>query len=80
MPILLGIDRPADLVTKQSTRTMIDVHLKFIGRRTESGRARAGLNIQGTANATADGTVDGTTTRIPKRSRKLGGPKYDFPT
>ena len=44
---VLGIENPADLMTKYLTRAVMDTHLEFLSQRRESGRASSGFNIQG---------------------------------
>ena len=66
-----GTNNPADLMTKDLTRTVIDTHLRFIGQQRADGRAQAGLQVQGTAAAAANGGVAGThaATTIPANAR-----------
>ena len=44
---ILGTENPADLMTKHLTRSVMDTHFGFLSQRRESGRAKSGLNIQG---------------------------------
>ena len=44
---ILGTENPADLMTKYLTRSVMDTHFGFLSQRRESGRAKSGLNIQG---------------------------------
>ena len=51
--------------------TVIDTHLKFIDQPRAEGRAQAGLQVRGTAAATASGGVagSGAATTIPTNAR-----------
>ena len=49
---VLGIDNPADLMTKYLARAVMDIHFEFRSQRRESSRARPGFKIQGTAKST----------------------------
>ena len=68
---VLGTKNPANLMTKYLARSVIDIHLQFIGQRRAEGRAQAGLQVQGTAAAAANGGVAGThaATTIPTTAR-----------
>ena len=44
---ILGTENPADLMTKYLTRSVMDTHFGFLNQRRESGRAKSGLNVQG---------------------------------
>ena len=65
-----GNQNPADLMTKYLTRTVIDTHFKFMRHQRAAGRARAGLQVQGTTANGAAGGVAGhnATMTIPKNA------------
>ena len=71
-----GTNRPADLMTKYLTRTVIDTHLKFIGQQRAEGRGQAGPQVQGTAAAAASGGVAGSNTAMTIPAKAREHPEY----
>ena len=51
---ILGTENPADLMTKYLARSVMDTHFGFLSQRCESGRAKSGLQVQGSEKSRAE--------------------------
>ena len=59
---VLGTDNPADLMTKHLTRDSINSHMGRLGQEVREGRAKKGLEMQG--SKAADQHYDDVTVKV----------------